>query len=181
MSSRGMVRSFSRSDAEARGHGRRQVYSMTTSIERLHDLPVDLLGALVVESERSGYGLVCRLVDDWVTGVNRFDRPGEALFAAWRDGELVGVCARHLRYSTSAHGEPVGRAPLRGTRPPPIRGGGRKRHACQGAWSCARNRTRGLAVFASRAGAAGAGQPGTTYPHVVRKAEGANDALTQSS
>ena len=35
--------------------------------------------------------LVRRLVDEWRDGSNRFDRPGEALFGAWLDAQLVGV------------------------------------------------------------------------------------------
>jgi GNAT superfamily N-acetyltransferase len=50
------------------------------------------LTALVEEAERSGYRFVRRLVDEWASGVNRFDRPGEALFAAELGGQVVGVC-----------------------------------------------------------------------------------------
>ena len=69
---------------------------MTTFIERLHDLSGDSLGALVAESERAGSRFVRRLVDEWVTDANRFDRPGEALFAAWVDGQLVAVCGLNV-------------------------------------------------------------------------------------
>ena len=40
--------------------------------------------------------LVRRLVDEWRDGSNRFDRPGEALFGAWLDGPLVGVCGLNI-------------------------------------------------------------------------------------
>jgi GNAT superfamily N-acetyltransferase len=50
------------------------------------------LGALVAESEQAGLRFVRRLVEEWASGANRFDRPGEALFGAWVDGRLVGVC-----------------------------------------------------------------------------------------
>jgi len=40
--------------------------------------------------------LVRRLVDEWRDGSNRFDRPGEALFGAWLDGRLVGVCGLNV-------------------------------------------------------------------------------------
>jgi len=65
---------------------------MTVQIERLRDLPPDGFAELVAESERSGLRFVRRLVDDWAAGVNRFDRPGEALFAARAGGRWVGVC-----------------------------------------------------------------------------------------
>lgn len=40
--------------------------------------------------------LVRRLVDEWATGANRFDRLGEGLFGAWVDGQLVGVCGLNV-------------------------------------------------------------------------------------
>jgi GNAT superfamily N-acetyltransferase len=39
---------------------------------------------------------VRRLAEDWATGRNRFDRPGEALFGALTDGHLVGVCGLNV-------------------------------------------------------------------------------------
>lgn len=50
------------------------------------------LQPLVSESEAAGLRLVRRLLDDWHDGTNRFGRPGEALFGAWLEGRLVGVC-----------------------------------------------------------------------------------------
>ena len=61
-------------------------------IERLQDLPSDALGALVAESEEAGVRFVRRLLDEWTRGANRFDRPGEALFAA-RVAGASSVCA----------------------------------------------------------------------------------------
>ena len=54
-------------------------------------LPPDL-GDLVAASQREGFGAVVKLRDAWQAGGNRFDNRGEALFAARRDGVLVGVC-----------------------------------------------------------------------------------------
>ena len=62
------------------------------SVHRLHNLPVNQLADLVVESEKAGYRFLRRLVEDWETGSNRFSRPGEALFAAVVDGCIIGVC-----------------------------------------------------------------------------------------
>src|SRR2546428_5856636 len=56
---------------------------MTILIERLPGLPVDSLAALIAESEQAGLRFIPRLVEEWGTGANRFDRSGEALFAAW--------------------------------------------------------------------------------------------------
>lgn len=62
---------------------------------RLRELPADVQ-PLVTESEHAGLRLVRRLVDEWRDGSNRFDRPGEALFGAWRDERLVGVCGLNV-------------------------------------------------------------------------------------
>jgi len=60
------------------------------------DLAPSCLEALVAESEQAGSRIVRRLVDDWASGANRFDRPGEALFAARIEGRLVGVCGLNV-------------------------------------------------------------------------------------
>jgi len=65
-------------------------------IERLGDLPSDRLGPLVAESEQGGLRFVRRLAEEWASGRNRFDRPGEALFAAVVDGQMVGVCGLNV-------------------------------------------------------------------------------------
>lgn len=51
---------------------------------------------LAAEAEREGVAFVRRLVEDWESGANRFDRPGEALFAAWSDEQLAGVCGLNV-------------------------------------------------------------------------------------
>jgi GNAT superfamily N-acetyltransferase len=65
-------------------------------IERLHDLPIGSLGVLIAEGEHTGSRFVRRLAEEWATGVNRFDRPGEVLFGAWIDEQLVGVCGLNV-------------------------------------------------------------------------------------
>ena len=77
------------------------------AIEPLHDLTSSSVGELVAESERFGLRLVRRLADEWVTGANRFDRPGEILFGALVDGRLVGVCG--LTIDPYAGDERIGR------------------------------------------------------------------------
>ena len=76
-------------------------------IERLTTASPDLFDAMVAESERDGYWFVRRLADEWASGANRFDRPGEALFAAWMDGRLIGACGLNVDPYTPAPG--VGR------------------------------------------------------------------------
>jgi ribosomal protein S18 acetylase RimI-like enzyme len=63
---------------------------VSVHIERVHDLQPESLAALIAESERDGLRFVRRLADEWASGMNRFDRPGEALFVA-RDQRIVGV------------------------------------------------------------------------------------------
>ena len=62
-----------------------------SSIERVRELSVTSLATLVAESERSGLRFVRRLTAEWISGINRFDQPGEALFVARDDGRVVGV------------------------------------------------------------------------------------------
>jgi len=76
-------------------------------IERLTEASPDLFDAMVAESERAGYRFVRRLADEWADGANRFDRPGEVLFAAWMEGRLIGACGLNVDPYTRAPG--VGR------------------------------------------------------------------------
>jgi GNAT superfamily N-acetyltransferase len=96
---------------------------MSLVIERLESLP-DGLEPLVEESEAEGFFPLERLVEEWRSGRNRFDQPGEALFAARSAGRLVGVCGlnrdpyvddprvgrvRHLYVAAAVRGGGVGR------------------------------------------------------------------------
>lgn len=76
-------------------------------IERLNELPTEALGPLVADSEQAGLRFVRRLLDEWASGRNRFDRPGEALFGAVVDGPMVGVCGLNVDPYTAEPG--VGR------------------------------------------------------------------------
>ena len=68
---------------------------------------IEAVCPLIAESEQGGLRFVRRLAEEWGSGRNRFDRPGEALFAAVTDGHLVGVCGLNVDPYT---GEPrVGR------------------------------------------------------------------------
>jgi GNAT superfamily N-acetyltransferase len=80
---------------------------MNVRIERLLDLPAEHVSALVAESERAGLGFVRRLVEDWASGRNRFDRAGETLFGAWAGSRLAGVCGLNIDPYTA--GTRVGR------------------------------------------------------------------------
>jgi ribosomal protein S18 acetylase RimI-like enzyme len=65
-------------------------------VDRLMALPREDVAPLLAESERAGLRLVRRLVDEWQSGANRFDRPGEALFAARLDREMIAVCGLNV-------------------------------------------------------------------------------------
>lgn len=69
---------------------------MGVRVERLRALPADRLAPLIVESEPAGLRFVGRLVQEWESGRNCFDRPGEALFGARLDRLLVGVCGLNV-------------------------------------------------------------------------------------
>jgi GNAT superfamily N-acetyltransferase len=61
------------------------------TITRVRELPADL-PRLVEASLAEGFRFLERLRDDWASGENRFEKPGEAFYLA-RDGDqLLGVC-----------------------------------------------------------------------------------------
>jgi nucleoside triphosphate diphosphatase len=53
-------------------------------------LPAELV-AMRNEARNEGYHMLDRLAAEWDAGTLRFDRPGEALFAAYANGELAGI------------------------------------------------------------------------------------------
>ncbi|QDQ29259.1 GNAT family N-acetyltransferase [Chitinimonas arctica] len=57
---------------------------------RVTALPGDI-EQLCLLSEGEGLRFLRRLIKDWECGDNRFDQPGEALFAVELDGQLAGV------------------------------------------------------------------------------------------
>lgn len=65
---------------------------MAFEIERVAGLDLELVAPLIEESEAAGFHFLAWLRDDWQSGANRFDRPGEAFFVARVDGVLAGVC-----------------------------------------------------------------------------------------
>ena len=69
---------------------------MEARIEHLRELRADRVAPLITESEQGGLRFVRRLAEEWATGRNRFDRPGEALFGALVDRYLVAVCGLNV-------------------------------------------------------------------------------------
>lgn len=52
---------------------------------------IESLTDLAAESEREGFRFVRRLIDEYESGVNRFDRPGEALFLCRQGSAIVAL------------------------------------------------------------------------------------------
>ncbi|WP_245903212.1 GNAT family N-acetyltransferase [Humitalea rosea] len=87
-------------------------------------LPDDL-DILANAARAEGFRALDVLAEEFASGTNRFDGPGEALFGAYRDGALVGiggVCGdpyapgaarvRRLYVAKAARGQGIGRALL---------------------------------------------------------------------
>jgi GNAT superfamily N-acetyltransferase len=76
--------------------GQESKAAMALAIEPLIGSPADRVAELVAESERHGLRFIRRLTEEWASGVNRFDRPGEALFVARVGERVVGVCGLNV-------------------------------------------------------------------------------------
>lgn len=61
-------------------------------IQKVNHLDTHKLLPLVEESTIEGFRHLKRLVNDYESGVNKFDKDGEALFIALQNNEIVGVC-----------------------------------------------------------------------------------------
>jgi len=59
-------------------------------IRRMEKLPEDIY-QLATEAREQGFRFLDRLIDDFQSGNNRFDLPGEALFAVFESGKCIGV------------------------------------------------------------------------------------------
>jgi ribosomal protein S18 acetylase RimI-like enzyme len=69
---------------------------MRISIARVGELREQELRPLLNASESEGLSFVRRVAREWQTGDNRFSQPGEALFGAFDDKRLVGICGLML-------------------------------------------------------------------------------------
>ena len=54
------------------------------------------IAPLLKKSQSEGYNRVLRLTENWENGSNRFDKPGEAFFAAEHEGRWLGVGGRSV-------------------------------------------------------------------------------------
>lgn len=59
-------------------------------IHQITHLPPKIL-ALEKEAIGQGFRFITRLIDEWHSGTNRFDAPGECLMVACLNQQLIGV------------------------------------------------------------------------------------------
>lgn len=59
-------------------------------IRQIVELPAQL-DQLQQEAEAEGRNMISMLRDEWRSGANRFDRPGEILALGTVDGEIAGI------------------------------------------------------------------------------------------
>ena len=59
---------------------------------------------LKAQSMAEGFNMLRRLEENWLSGHNRFDRPGEKLIGAYADGLIVGACGLNIDPFTQAAG-----------------------------------------------------------------------------
>lgn len=64
---------------------------MILTIEKFDHLPQDII-QLVDASEKEGFVFVRRFVDEWVSGENIFDKPGEFIVGAYDANSIIGIC-----------------------------------------------------------------------------------------
>ena len=61
-------------------------------IKRTHDLSLVDTSELIQESSLAGYRHIARLVEEYRSGTNTFDKSGEMLLGAYDHRQLIGVC-----------------------------------------------------------------------------------------
>ncbi|KRG12596.1 hypothetical protein ACA30_18455 [Virgibacillus soli] len=60
-------------------------------IEKVTSIEQYNLDLLIDDSLSEGYKFIQRLVDEYKTGSNKFDKKGESLYIAKLDGEVIGI------------------------------------------------------------------------------------------
>ena len=59
-------------------------------VQRITHLPRQIL-TLEKEAIGEGFRFLTRLINEWHSGANRFDAPGECLMAAYLNQQLIGI------------------------------------------------------------------------------------------
>ena len=67
----------------------------SAEIMRLEELPLGI-EALRAEAARDGFRFIEKLMNEWQSGANRFDAPGEVLIGAFQNESLVAVCGLNI-------------------------------------------------------------------------------------
>ncbi|MGE3965806.1 MAG: GNAT family N-acetyltransferase [Planctomycetota bacterium] len=65
--------------------------ALDPDLHRVTELSAEAMAPLMQEAKRDGHGFVERLLREWDSGANRFDAPGEALFAKMQGASIVGI------------------------------------------------------------------------------------------
>lgn len=63
----------------------------TYSLDEITGENIGELYSLVEESTRSGYYFLQRTMDDWHSGANRFNKPGEKLWGLFIGKDMIGI------------------------------------------------------------------------------------------
>jgi GNAT superfamily N-acetyltransferase len=50
------------------------------------------MGEFQAEAASEGFRFIDKLMGDWLSAANRFDRPGELFLGAFQEGRLLGIC-----------------------------------------------------------------------------------------
>lgn len=69
---------------------------MAIKIEKTKELPITELKPLIKDSQKEGIMFIRRLIDEWITKTNCFERNGEVLLIAKDDSKLVGLCGLNI-------------------------------------------------------------------------------------
>ncbi|ORT50223.1 hypothetical protein ST37_10005 [Vibrio sp. qd031] len=72
-------------------------------IDQIQNLPIEI-NCLVAESKSEGFKFLERFVSEFANGTNRFDLPGEALFAVYIGGKLVGIGGVNQELHSNSYG-----------------------------------------------------------------------------
>ena len=61
------------------------------SVVKINELPFAELLPFQMESQKEGFHLINKLITEYKNRTNRFDKPGEVLFAVNFQKELIGI------------------------------------------------------------------------------------------
>ncbi len=65
-------------------------------ILKIQDFSPDDFDDAIAQSVNSGFKAIQRLANNWLSGENRFDRQGEALFVAKESDRIIGICGLNI-------------------------------------------------------------------------------------